>query len=96
MENRLYDYMDWPAIEGIVYSDQASPKDIMGPRLTSDGLLVQGFFPGADYDYKALKKKEPSALMTVPVLILTVLTVFMGLFPGQLISWIQQAVTKLI
>lgn len=46
MENRLYDYMDWPAIEGIVYSDQASPKDIMGPRLTSDGLLVQGFFPG--------------------------------------------------
>lgn len=48
MDNRLYDYMDWPAIEGIVYSDQASPKDIMGPRLTSDGLLVQGFFPGAE------------------------------------------------
>ena len=59
-------------------------------------ITIQGFFPGADYDYKALKKKEPSALMTVPVLILTVLTVFMGLFPGQLISWIQQAVTKLI
>ncbi|MGN0388659.1 MAG: complex I subunit 5 family protein [Suilimivivens sp.] len=59
-------------------------------------LTIQGFFPGEDYDYKALRKKEPSALMTVPVLILTVLTVLMGLFPGQLISWIQQAVTKLI
>lgn len=59
-------------------------------------LTIQGFFPGEDYNYKALRKKEPSALMTVPVLILTVLTVLMGLFPGQLISWIQQAVTKLI
>ncbi len=59
-------------------------------------LTIQGFFPGEDYDYKALRKKEPSALMTVPVLILTVLTVLMGLFPGQLISWIQQAVTKLV
>lgn len=72
---------------------------LVSALLTAGYLLpitIQGFFPGADYDYKALKKKEPSALMTVPVLILTVLTVFMGLFPGQLISWIQQAVTKLI
>ena len=72
---------------------------LVSALLTAGYLLpitIQGFFPGADYDYKALKKKEPSALMTVPVLILTVLTVFMGLFVGQLISWIQQAVTKLI
>ena len=72
---------------------------LVSALLTAGYLLpitIQGFFPGADYDYKALTKKEPSALMTVPVLILTVLTVFMGLFPGQLISWIQQAVTKLI
>lgn len=72
---------------------------LVSALLTAGYLLpitIQGFFPGADYAYKALKKKEPSALMTVPVLILTVLTVFMGLFPGQLISWIQQAVTKLI
>ena len=72
---------------------------LVSALLTAGYLLpitIQGFFPGADYDYKALKKKEPSALMTVPVLILTVLTVSMGLFPGQLISWIQQAVTKLI
>ena len=72
---------------------------LVSALLTAGYLLpitIQGFFPGADYDYKSLKKKEPSALMTVPVLILTVLTVFMGLFPGQLISWIQQAVTKLI
>lgn len=72
---------------------------LVSALLTAGYLLpitIQGFFPGADYDYKALKKKEPSALMTFPVLILTVLTVFMGLFPGQLISWIQQAVTKLI
>lgn len=72
---------------------------LVSALLTAGYLLpitIQGFFPGADYDYKALRKKEPSALMTVPVLIFTVLTVLMGLFPGQLIAWIQQAVTKLI
>ena len=72
---------------------------LISALLTAGYLLpitIKGFFPGADYDYKSLKKKEPSALMTVPVLILTVLTVLMGLLPGQLISWIQQAVTKLV
>ena len=72
---------------------------LISALLTAGYLLpitIKGFFPGADYDYKSLKKKEPSALMTIPVLILTVLTVLMGLLPGQLIAWIQQAVTKLV
>ena len=44
-------------------------------------LTIQGFFPGADYDYSKLEKKEPSRLMTVPILILTVLSVLTGLLP---------------
>ncbi|MGN0377561.1 MAG: complex I subunit 5 family protein [Suilimivivens sp.] len=59
-------------------------------------LTIQGFFPGADYDYKALQKKEPAGWMTVPVLILTVLTVLMGLFPNGLVDFIRQMVTKLV
>ena len=47
MNEKLYEYMDWPRIEGIVYGEEASPKDVMSPRLTPDGVLVQGFFPGA-------------------------------------------------
>ncbi len=47
MGNTVYDYMDWPRIEAVVYGEEASPKDVMGPRVTPDGILIQGFFPGA-------------------------------------------------
>lgn len=47
-------------------------------------LTIQGFFPGADYDYDKLEKKEPCKLMTVPILILTILSVLIGLFPNAL------------
>lgn len=47
-------------------------------------LTIQGFFPGADYDYAKLEKKEPCRLMTVPILILTILSILVGLFPNAL------------
>ncbi len=47
MNEKIYEYMDWPRIEGIIYGEETSPKDVMGPRLTPDGVLVQGFFPEA-------------------------------------------------
>lgn len=47
-------------------------------------LTIQGFFPGADYDYSRLEKREPGGLMTVPILILTIFSVLIGLFPNAL------------
>ena len=41
---QVYKYMDWPEIEAVVYAEEASPKDLMAPRLTADGILIQGFF----------------------------------------------------
>lgn len=48
MNEKIYGYMDWPRIEAVVYGEEASPKDVMSPRLTPDGILIQGFFPGAE------------------------------------------------
>lgn len=48
MSEKVYDYMDWPRIEAVVYGEEASPKDVMAPRITPDGILVQGYFPEAD------------------------------------------------
>ncbi len=56
-------------------------------------LTIHGFFPGADYDYNMLQKKEPCKLMTVPVLILTILSILIGLFPEIVINLIRMAVT---
>ncbi|MDO5136174.1 MAG: 1,4-alpha-glucan branching enzyme [Eubacteriales bacterium] len=47
MNEKVYGYMDWPRIEAVVYGEEASPKDVMAPRLTPDGVLIQGFFPEA-------------------------------------------------
>lgn len=48
MENKAYGYMDWPRIEAVVYAEEPSPKDVMRPRITPDGILIQGFFPEAE------------------------------------------------
>lgn len=72
---------------------------LISALLTAGYLLpvtIHGFFPGADYDYQKLQKKEPNSFMTVPVLILTVLSVLVGLFPNVLINFIQQFVTKIV
>ena len=47
MSKTVYDYMDWPEIEAVVYVEETAPRDVMGPRLTPDGVLIQGFFPEA-------------------------------------------------
>lgn len=76
--------------------------DVLGPiillvsaLLTAGYLLpltIHGFFPGADYDYSGLQKKEPCKLMTVPILILTSLSVVIGLFPDTVAGIILMAV----
>ena len=38
--------MDWAEIEAVVYSEEDHPRDILGPRVTPEGVLVQCFFPG--------------------------------------------------
>lgn len=48
MSGKVYDYMDWPRIEAIVYGEESSPRDVLSPKLTTDGILIQGFFPGAE------------------------------------------------
>ena len=57
MNEKVYDYMDWPRIEGIVYGEETSPKDVMSPRLTAEGVLIQGYFPGAEKAEVAVERK---------------------------------------
>lgn len=64
MDNRLYKLMNWPRIEGIVYSEEKKPSDILGPHVTGRSVLFQTFWPDAEeihlvYDGK--KKKMEMA-----------------------------------
>lgn len=85
---------------GIPVFDWLGPVVLLVSALLTAGYLlpvtIKGFFPGADYDYSSLQKKEPSALMTVPILILTVLSVVIGLFPGTVVQYLSQIIEKIV
>lgn len=48
MDEKLYKLMNWPRIEDVVYCEESAPRDVMGPSLTQEGVVVQGFFPEAE------------------------------------------------
>lgn len=48
MDEKLYKLMNWPRIEDVVYCEESAPRDVMGPSLTQEGVIVQGFFPDAE------------------------------------------------
>ena len=57
--------------------------------LTAGYLLsvtISAFFPGADFDYDTLEKKEPSWVMLAPLILLTAACVLIGLFPSRIIA----------
>lgn len=47
MNDKLYRYMNWPVIEGILYADEDEPQKVLGMHKTGANLLVQTFQPGA-------------------------------------------------
>ncbi len=65
MEDILYGLMDWAGIEAIIYSEEDHPRDILGPHLTDDGLLIQAYIPTAKEIKVKLQKTEKEYLMTM-------------------------------
>lgn len=47
MDKKLYRLLNWPEIEGIIYSECDNPHDYLGQHVTSAGLLIQAFMPEA-------------------------------------------------
>ncbi len=72
---------------------------LISALLTAGYLLpitIKGFFPGNDFDYRKCKKMEPSNWMLIPVIVLTVLTVLLGIAPNGLISYLNQIVETIL
>ncbi len=72
---------------------------LVSALLTAGYLLpitVNGFLPGADFHYAGLKKKEPAAIMVIPIFILAALAVVFGIVPGPLTDYISAIVHTLM
>ena len=50
-------------------------------------ITIHAFFPGRDLDTSGMTPADPGPLMLVPMLLLTLLVVFGGMFPGAFISY---------
>ncbi|MBQ7840364.1 MAG: proton-conducting membrane transporter [Lachnospiraceae bacterium] len=72
---------------------------LVSALLTAGYLLpitINGFFPGADYDYAALEKKEPAKQMVIPILILAGLALILGIAPELLMNGFSAIAGQLI
>ncbi len=49
-------------------------------------IVADAFFPGKNFDYASLRKKEPNFLMTVPLVLFSVAAVVFGVMPGGLMN----------
>lgn len=62
---------------------------IVSALLTAGYLLsvtLKAFFPGDEYDYPCLNKKEPNLWMLVPMIIMTACAVIFGIWPSGLMG----------
>lgn len=81
------------AFDGMGFLPFLGAAVLMASALLTAGYLLtivrDAFFPGKDFDYSKLEKKEPNALMTVPLIILSVVVALAGMFPNGLITAIN-------
>ena len=73
-------------------------KLLISALLTAGYLLpitIDGFFPGPDFDYKHLEKKDPTKQMLVPMMILAALAILLGVFPNFFVEYMSDVVQLL-
>ena len=63
MKAKLYDLMNWAKIEGIVYSEEDKPGEILGTQVVGNSTLFQTFFPGAKKVTLVLEDKNKRVAM---------------------------------
>lgn len=68
---------------------------LVSALLTAGYLLpitIDGFFPGPDFDYEHLEKKDPTKQMLIPIMILAAMAVMYGVFPNFFIEYMRDLV----
>ena len=68
---------------------------LVSALLTAGYLLpisIDGFFPGPEFDYQNLEKKDPTKQMLVPIMILAALAVLFGVFPNYFLGYMSDLV----
>lgn len=71
---------------------------LISALLTAGYLLpitIDAFFPGPDFDYEHLEKKEPTDQMVIPIMVLAAMAVLFGVFPNIFLDYMTDLVQLL-
>ncbi len=71
---------------------------LISALLTAGYLLpvtVNGFFPGSDFEESAVVKCEPKKIMLIPIIILALLSLILGIFPGFIENGIASVISEI-
>lgn len=84
---------------GISVMSWLGPVVLIASALLTAGYLfsitINGFFPGADYDYKKLRSREPSGWINIPMVLLAAITLIVGVYPTPFISFITAIASEI-
>ena len=58
-------------------------------------IIIAAFFPGEEY-VQSVSRKDPPAIMLVPIVVLTVVVVLLGLFPNLVLNFIKEIAVEVI
>lgn len=85
---------------GIKIFNFAGPVVLLISALLTAGYLlpvsINAFLPGEDFDSKHVKKCEPDKCMLIPLIVLTALSLLIGLFPNSLIQYFANLISGLM
>ena len=87
--NKLYKLMNWPEIEGIIYSDSDNPHRLLGPHKEGRNVVFQAFFPDAEF-VNVLLREEHKIL---PMEQMDEAGYFAAMIPAKNVSGYQYEVT---
>ena len=71
---------------------------LISALLTAGYLLpiaIDGFFPGPEFDYEHLEKKDPTKQMLIPIMILAGCAILFGVFPNYFVEYMSDLVRPL-
>lgn len=84
---------------GIPVASWLGPVVLLVSALLTAGYLlpisIDGFFPGPDFEYESLEKKDPTKQMLVPIMVLATLAVLFGVFPNFFLDYMTDLVQLL-
>lgn len=82
MNKKLYKLMNWPEIEGIIYSEEDKPQEILGAHVAGNATCIQTFQPGA-VKVEIIPAKENNRISSVTMEMVDEAGYFAALIPTR-------------